>query len=133
MPRGVPKKKEAEQSSVEPVKKTPGTVTVGCKLPNGLHIDYQGKRVTLNGSHSNSIIGGHGLTQGVDRDWFNAWLKDYAEFAPVKKGLIFAHEDRPSVEAEAREKEGEKTGLEGINPEDKTDPRMQGVETAEQE
>lgn len=111
--------------------KAPGTVTVGCKLPNGLHVDHKGKRVTLNGSRSTSIMGGHGITTGIDRDWFFDWLKEHAEMAIIRLGHIFAHEDVRDTAAEAEEKKDEKTGLEGINPDDKADKRAAGVEKAE--
>lgn len=136
MPRGIPNKKATEKDADAPkpgTTRAPGTVTVGCKIPNGLHLDHQGKRVTLNGSNSSSVIGGHGLTRGVDRDWFMSWLKEHMDFAPVKKGLIFAHEDANKTHAEAQEKKAEKTGLEGINTEDKSDSRAAGVETADDE
>ncbi|WP_048996416.1 hypothetical protein [Burkholderia multivorans] len=91
-------------------------VTVGCKLPNGLHIEVNGKRVTLNGSNSSNVIGGHGLTQ-VDAEFFAKWLEDHKDYAPVKAGLIFAHEKSVNAEAEAKEKANNKSGLEGIDPE----------------
>lgn len=93
-----------------------GTVTVGCKLPNGLHLDHNGKRVTLNGTNSGNLIGGHGLTV-VDKDFFDAWLAGHKDYAPVKAGLIFAHANENNARAEAKEKEKNKSGLEGLDPE----------------
>ena len=48
------------------------TVTVGCKLPNGLIIEVGGQSVELNGANASNIIGGHGITRDVDADLFNA-------------------------------------------------------------
>lgn len=93
------------------------TVTVGCKLPSGLHLDLPGKtRVTLNGSNASNVIGGHGITENVDADFFAAWLKAYADHPAVKSGLIFAHEKAASTAAEARDKTKNTSGFEGIDP-----------------
>lgn len=90
-------------------------VIVGCKLPNGLHLDYAGKRVTLNGSNSAEVIGGHGLTM-VDKEFFEGWLKERHDYAPVKAGLIFAHDKESNARAEAKEKASNPSGFEGVNP-----------------
>ena len=91
-------------------------ISVGCKLPNGLHLDHGGKRVTLNGSNASVVIGGHGITEGIDESFFEAWLKAHEDFQPVKSGLIFAHGKKANVEAEAKEKTKNKSGFEGLNP-----------------
>lgn len=93
------------------------TVTVGCKLPSGLHLDIPGKgRVTLNGANSSNVIGGHGITENVDAEFLAAWMKMYADHPAVKAGLIFAHEKASSTTAEARDKTKNKSGFEGIDP-----------------
>ena len=91
-------------------------VVVGCKLPNGLLIKHNGKEVLLNGLNSSEIIGGHGITR-VEKDLWESWYLDNLDFAPVKNGFIFANNNEKSTAAEAREKENELTGFEGINPE----------------
>ena len=90
-------------------------LTVACKLPQGIHLDHAGKRVTLNGTNSSLIIGGHGLTP-VDKEWFDSWLSAHKDFEPVKQGLIFAHGKEANVKAEAQEKATNKSGFEGIDP-----------------
>lgn len=105
------------------------TVTVGCKLPNGLHLDHAGKRVTLNGANASQIIGGCGFTTDVDKDFFDAWCTSHADFPPLKLGLIFAQNKKMSTEAEAREKETLKTGFEGLDPE----KPMPGITKADKE
>lgn len=106
------------------------TVSVGCKLPHGAHLQLfqtvetpAGKinkpiseRVTINGANSSNVIGGHGVTHNVDSEFFTKWLEANKESVIVKKGLIFAHEKTASVESQAKEKETNKTGLEGIDP-----------------
>lgn len=98
------------------------TVTVACKLPNGLNLGPltpDGKPVILNGArHSTSgMAGGFGLTSGVDAEGFAKWLADHAEFEPVKKGLIFCSERRDHVLASGAERTAERTGFEGVDPE----------------
>ena len=90
-------------------------VTVGCKLPNGLHLDHMGKRVTLNGFNTSDVIGGHGLTV-VDKEFFEGWMTAYKDYAPVKQGLIFAHDKEANTRSEALEKIDNKSGFEGIDP-----------------
>lgn len=92
------------------------TVIVGCKLPHGLETQMGGQTVVLAGNNSTEIVGGYGLTRDVDKAAFEKWLIDFAEFPPVKKGLIFAQTSERSVRAEANEKADEKTGLEGLDP-----------------
>ena len=92
------------------------TVTVGCKLPNGLIIEVGGQSVELNGANASNIIGGHGITYDVDADLFNAWMKAHADRAMVRNGFIFAHEDAKNTKAEAREKTDNETKLEAVDP-----------------
>lgn len=102
------------------------TVVVGCKLPNGLIIELNGKQAKINGKNTSKIIGGHGITENVDAELFNAWLKVNVNREIVKNGFIFAHESKEDTKANAKEKAKTKTGLEPINPSDKA----HGVEQA---
>ena len=90
-------------------------VTVGCKLPNGLIIHVGDDKVSLNGQNSSNVIGGHGLTQ-VDKDFWDVWILDHADFTPVKAGLIFAQSNEKKASSEAIEKEANLSGFEGLNP-----------------
>lgn len=92
------------------------TVTIGCKLPHGLIIELGGKSVELAGTNSSNVIGGHGITEGVDKSFFDKWLSQNKGAAAVRNGLIFAHEKANSAKAEAKEKEENKNGFEGIDP-----------------
>jgi hypothetical protein len=103
-------------------------VVVGCKLPNGLIIRQGGVEVKLNGLNHSEIIGGHGITR-VDKDLWEAWYLDHMDFAPVANGFVFANTSEKSTAAEAKEKEKEVTGFEGINP----DKPGGGVEKAKAE
>ncbi len=90
-------------------------INVVCKLPNGIILDHAGKRVEIKGSRDSLLIGGFGVTQ-VDADLWTAWLAAHKDFPAVKSGLIFAQNNEANAKAEAREREGMETGLEGIDP-----------------
>ena len=92
------------------------TVTVACKLPNGLILDIPGApSVTLKGANHPEAIAGHGLTE-VAADFWEAWTKLYPDFQPLKKELIFAQGGERSAISKAKERKGEKSGLEGLDP-----------------
>lgn len=91
------------------------TVTVGCKLPNGLVIELDEQRVVLNGANSSAIIGGFGMTE-VNKALFDAWLAKHKDYEPVKQGLIFAQEKPANAQAEAKDKAKLKSGFEGLDP-----------------
>ncbi len=92
-------------------------VTVGCKLPNGVIIKMGHQRVHLQGENSAMVIGGHGITHGVDKELFDAWMEKHKDYEPVKQGLIFAHEKEVNTRAEATEKIKNKNGAERLDPE----------------
>lgn len=105
------------------------TITVGCKLPNGLTIEINNQSITLNGANSAALIGGHGITYDVDADLFNAWLEAHKDRDMVKNGFIFAHESSKDTKAEAKEKTGNATKLEALKPDDAAN----GVATAKED
>jgi hypothetical protein len=124
----------------------PGTVSVACKVPSGLHLrlfsmeDFSepvmgggtrtvkravetGQRVTVKGfahpidkAPTAQIAGGYALTPNVDADFFAAWLAQNADSAIVKNKLIFAADKPTYAESKAREQEEIKSGLEPIDP-----------------
>lgn len=90
-------------------------ITVGCKLPNGLLITVGQKSVVLAGANSSKIIGGYGMTQ-VDKAFFDAWKLQYANYGPLKTGVIFEQDTQRNAEAVATERgTSVKTGLERLN------------------
>ena len=115
-----------------------GKVTVGCKLPNGYVINFEKfdpetktynkiGEVTLAGANASSIIGGYGLTEGVDADLFAEWLKLHKDDPAVKLNLIFAQPTQDRAAAEANEKAAVKSGFEPIDP----DKPARGIERAD--
>jgi hypothetical protein len=131
------------------------TVTVGCKLPNGLLLRVfkmvegtepvlgggtrktktavqAGETVKINGfalprgpdfdpDRAHLVVGGCGLTHGVDADFFHEWMGQNKDSDIVKNGLIFAHASSESARAEATEKKAEVSGLEPLRQD--RDPR----------
>lgn len=96
-------------------------VIVGCKLPNGLHLDLKTKegdrvRITLNGTNAARIVGGYGLTHNVPTDFMSEWLKKNAKHAAVVNGSIFIHGDEASAVSIAKERQEIETKLEPIDP-----------------
>ncbi|KER03396.1 MULTISPECIES: hypothetical protein [Photorhabdus] len=94
------------------------TVIVACKLANGLYLDVGEQRVAVNGFATRSFIdeNGFGLTYGVNAGLWKAWLAENRDRDLVKNGLIFAHEQETSANAEAKEKQKTKSGTERIQP-----------------
>src|SRR5580765_5333748 len=108
------------------------TVTVACKLPNGLQLELEGKpRVIIKGTSvpygaPTHDVGGYALTPNVDADFFNEWQAKYKDYVPVKRGLIFAYTKPQDATARAMEMRDEKSGLEPIDP-DKPGPGLERV------
>lgn len=85
----------------------PRTLTIGCKVPQGLRLrvfDMKASRDTgvsiavpvdrgfvLSGAPLRSDGTNVWFTPGVDADLFNAWLAQNAESDLVKDGLVFVH------------------------------------------
>ncbi|ELY6374873.1 hypothetical protein SNQ68_002487 [Cronobacter sakazakii] len=103
------------------------TIVVGCKLPNGLVVEQDGYTVTLNGSNSSNVVGGYGLTEGVDKNAFEKWLEVHKNQPYVKNELVFAQAKANSAQSKATENASVKSGLEGL-PQDKPAP---GIEKAD--
>lgn len=99
-----------------------GVVTVGCKLPNGLHLDLKANdgaivRHTLKGANAARIVGGYGITENIPDDFMKAWLKKNAKHPAVISGAVFIHNDTKSAETIAKERSGAvTTGLEPVDP-----------------
>ena len=110
--------------------KTRNIVVVGCKLPHGITIQLHegshgedgkpvmvatGAAITLKGRNASNVIGGHGLTD-VPADFWEAWTRQNATFAPLKAGLIFAEPRRDRAMDRAVDQESARTGSEAIDP-----------------
>lgn len=118
-------------------------VTVACKLPHGLRLrlykmvdsnenvagntvravkraEQVGDEVIVKGvavefGKEKALVGGFALTPGVDKDFFDEWMKQNAQHDAVKNGLIFAAGSRDAVEGAAEERAKERSGLEPLD------------------
>ena len=95
------------------------TVTIGCKLANGILMNalVKGKVVEqrINGWNQNLIQGtGHGITHDVSKDLWDAWHEQFKESKLVKGGFIFAHAAEKKVKDEAKDKKTNKAGTEQL-------------------
>lgn len=133
------------------------TVTVACKLPNGLHLDIfreekfpvktihgtvmeekryirTGQRVTVKGvkrrSDDAGLAAGFALTHGVPKEIWDGWLAANKDSAIVQNGIIFATGNSNDARAKAREHEKQVSGLEPLNPKDIPKEFMGKIETA---
>lgn len=94
------------------------TVSVACKLPQGLHIHLPGQvePIKLHGSASPYAIAGHGITAGVPVDAWEAIKTLYADAKWLTNGFVFANGDPQDTADEAAERKDEKAGFEPIDP-----------------
>lgn len=98
------------------------TLTIACKLPQGLHIKIpeQGIDIKLHGSMSPYAIGGHGMTQGINAAQWAA-----VEAHPVlgesrwlKNEVVFAMNKPQDASDKATERKDVRAGFEPIDPKD---------------
>jgi hypothetical protein len=136
--------KHLEATNAEAIRGT-DTVLVGCKLATGLIMEVHncppkgrenqtlqpeptGKQIILKGANSlrmdpraNQGVHPFAVTE-VPRAHWEAWYEQHKDFEFVRAGLVFVADDRRSAEAIAKERIGQRTGLEGLNQ--GKDPRM---------
>src|SRR6202035_4087445 len=127
------------------------TVTVACKLPNGLRLrlfefkeereatplgfqtikvgrPIEGQEVVINGTAipfgqqpEEPHIAGYALTYGVPKYFWDTWCEQNQDNDCLLQGLIFAHSEMASVKAEAKEHRSD--GLKsGMEPIDPKSP-----------
>lgn len=101
------------------------TVAVGCKIPNGLVLDYNGVNVELKGGRvaldedgrplsDRETPGGFGITE-VDADFWEAWKKANEGLCFLKDGTLFAIPELKDAKTMAKELKDTKTGLEPLD------------------
>lgn len=81
-----------------------GTVTVGCKVPNGLKIAARNKEAVIAGPRPALVgqpqpirPGGYEFTDGVDAELWHAWAEAHADAEVVVRRLIFAADNREAA------------------------------------
>jgi hypothetical protein len=127
-----------EYEDPENTQTTRNTCVVGNKLPLGLKIQLDrvidnndgtkqtvphGEPIILKGANSSNVIGGYGLTEDVDEEMFDAWLKQNASYHPVRNGLIFKQSTEARAKSQAKDQSDIKSGLEPQDP-DKPGPGL---------
>jgi len=108
------------------------TITIGSKLPFGFILKNPidpTQTVTIKGLNS-APKGRNGVlmqlpyvTTEVDKDFWDLWYAMHTSnpqyhFGPLKSGALFVAGSSDRAEAVYREREREKTGMEGLTPED---------------
>jgi hypothetical protein len=94
----------------------------GVKTRKRAELDTKYGVVVLNGfahekgkAPSSELIGGFGLTSGVDAQFFARWLEQNKDSAIVRNGLIFAAKSTEDVKAQAREQKKLQSGLQPLS------------------
>lgn len=100
------------------VKRSAKTVSIACKLPQGLiiHLDGFPQPVKLHGVHSPYNIGGFGITQNVPVEVWEAIKKQHGHALWLKNEFVFANSSGDDLADEADEKAAARTGFEPIDP-----------------
>lgn len=62
------------------------------------------------------VVGGAALNYGVDKEWFDEWLKQHRQDPLVMNKLIFAHQSDDVVRGAAKDMASLQSGLEPVNP-----------------
>lgn len=89
------------------------TVTIGCKLPNGIFMDAGETRLRINGWNNNTIAGlDHGITRDVPESLWDAWSKEHAESKLITNGIIFAEVSEKRAIDKAKDQKDNKSGHE---------------------
>ena len=85
-------------------------VLIGCKLPNGIILDVDGKTAELNGLNKSVIIGATYAITTIDADFWAAWKAQNATYPALSNGVIFEAESVSS--AKDISKDTDKSGFE---------------------
>lgn len=138
--------------AAQPVVQASGKVIVACKIANGLvlrlHTMVEMSEPVLGGGYRTvmraqvigdpvhirgpaapfgvmpryAVIGGYALTDGVDGDFWRAWMEQNKTHQAVVNGLIFAHTKEDAARGMSADQEEIRSGMEPITPD--KDPRL---------
>jgi hypothetical protein len=103
-------------------KRSAKTVSIACKLPQGLTVHLlaadgtAGPVVKLHGANSPFNIAGHGITQNVPVEHWEAIQKQHAHALWLKNEFVFANGDGDDLIEEANDKTKNRNGFEAIDP-----------------
>lgn len=103
------------------------TVTVSCKTPNGFSMEVDKKIVVINGWNSKEAFVvpcadgvKAALTSGVDAEFWKSWLATHKNHPLVTNGMVFAENTDDKARDATKERKSVKSGLEALNPNDKS-------------
>lgn len=97
-------------------KRSADTLTIACKLPQGLSIPMpEGPNLVLNGTHSPFALMGHGMTDVKAATWAIVEEK-YAEASWLKNEVVFAMGDKESAVDKAEDRQKVNAGFEPVDP-----------------
>ena len=99
-----------------------GVREVSVAEPTGDEVLVHGNAVPFGVVPLHQIINGYGITQGVSKDFWDAWLEANKDTPVVKNKLIFAYEKLDMIQDWAKEHRDTKSGLEPLEQEN--DPRV---------
>jgi hypothetical protein len=91
------------------------------RAKEGIEIVLNGNAVPFGAQPKCEIVAGYALTRGVSKDVWDEWLKQNANSALVKNGLIMAWEKPDFARDAAKERRATRSGLEPLSQAD--DPR----------
>jgi|GEM_PF-4918881 len=121
---------------------------VGCKLPHGHTIEFNGETIALNGANvgfdgdnpwkmdafpdSPLRTSGVGLTtlEGKQADAFKAWYDAHKTGGPIASGAIFFSDTAAAAQKEAKSREKVKSGIDALDP---AKDLPKGLETAKED
>lgn len=99
------------------VKRSAKTVSIACKLPQGLTVHLKsGRVVQLHGANSHFNIAGHGITQNVPVEDWDAIQAEHKHALWLKNGFVFANSGEADLKEEADDKADNRNGFEPIDP-----------------
>lgn len=99
------------------IKDSPVKVKVYCKLPGGMRFPLpDGTMLHLGGASGKDTVLGMGVTRNVPYPVWEYVKEAYGKIPAFSKGLIFATDNASEDMGEVREKSGEKSGFEGVDP-----------------
>jgi hypothetical protein len=104
---------------------------------------HVGEAITINGAARNRdakrmmdgsavpMAGGYALTPGVDKDTWDKWRAQMADWPPLKAGQVFASERDDTTRAKAKDGQSGPSGFEPYNSSSPPDEFAGAIKTAE--
>lgn len=93
-------------------------VAIGCKLPHGLILTSPidpAHKLQIEGLKASKIIGATYVVTQIERDFWDLWKLSYADYEPLKKGMVFEAKNLADADAKGKELAKEKTGFEQLD------------------